>query len=324
MALPLIERLAQVQRYEITALVKAPFGQLLREETKLSRIIEIDGGSRFFPTCGGIPLAKMLGAFDIGILTTNSFSTAFHFFHGRVKQRIGFSGKGRGLMLTHPLPHLKSIHKTHLCLKYQRLLAPLGIEVHDISPKLTAPEAVFGEYEEEKRYIGVNPGAAYGSAKCWPPDRFHALAIRLMEDYPEHEILFFGGADHVELIAGIVDGLDRAHSLAGKTSLSHLVGLIAKCEVFISNDSGPMHIAAALNVPTVAIFGSTCPIKTGPYNWQKNPRLQVIQKKVDCAPCFKRTCPIDFKCMKRIEVADILERVEACLGVSEKSPLIEV
>jgi len=163
--------------------------------------------------------------------------------------------------------------------------------------------------------IGINPCAAYGSAKCWLPERFSELARKLIESDARIKVLFFGSGDSVPLVNEICcDLLPGAVNLAGVTSLKELVSITSLCQLFITNDSGPMHIADALHVPLVAIFGSTDPIATGPYNTG-----EVLQKKVECAPCFKRTCPIDFRCMKKITVDDVFNEARrklTCLSPS--------
>ena len=125
----------------------------------------------------------------------------------------------------------------------------------------------------------------------------------LIEKDPCAVLLLFGDSSQYELTSSICEGLGkRALNLAGQTSLRELAALIKLCSVILTNDSGPMHLADALDVPLVALFGSTSPILTGPYKQRES----VIQKKVPCAPCFKRRCPIDFPCMKKIETEEVL------------------
>ena len=150
--------------------------------------------------------------------------------------------------------------------------------------------------------VGVNPGAAYGSAKCWLPERFRAVVEKLAKR-PNTYVLCFADQAGTPLVNAICEGMPPSViNLAGATSLRELIALIECCTVFLTNDSGPMHIAAALKVPLVALFGSTNEIATGPYQ-----HGQVIHKHVECSPCLKRTCPIDFRCMKRIEVDEVYE-----------------
>jgi heptosyltransferase-2 len=164
-------------------------------------------------------------------------------------------------------------------------------------------------YAKGKKLIGINPGAAYGSAKCWPLENFRALALKLIE--PEDTfVVFFGDASTSSLVKQIRHGLpERIINLCGITNLRKLACLIKDCDVLVTNDSGPMHIGAAFEVPLVALFGSTDDALTGPYGQ----REAVINKRVSCAPCFKRVCPIDFRCMTRIAVEEVVAAVRVQL-----------
>jgi heptosyltransferase-2 len=152
--------------------------------------------------------------------------------------------------------------------------------------------------------IGINPGAAFGSAKCWLPERFHDLTEKLLKD-PRIMVAYFGDSAGTPLVKQICKGFDqRVINFAGKTTIRELMALIQSCSVMLTNDSGPMHIAAALKTPLVALFGSTSDVKTGPYGGGI-----VIHKHVSCSPCYKRVCPIDFRCMKQIEVDEVYRAI---------------
>ncbi len=255
--------------------------------------------------------------FDLGILLTNSFSSAWWFWKAGVKQRIGFAGNLRSWLLTEAVPFPKNLQTQHLVDTYKNLLDPLGIPHSNTFPHLYVTEQERAHAREllvrcgwdPQKYclIGVNPGAAYGSAKCWLPDRFTELTKKLLED-PRVFVVFFGDAAGTPLVNGICESFpERVLNLAGKTNLRELISLVALCEGFLTNDSGPMHIAAALGTPLVALFGSTSDVKTGPYG--SGPKC-VIHKHVECSPCYKRVCPIDFRCMKRIEVDEVYEAIQ--------------
>ncbi|MCI5051566.1 MAG: lipopolysaccharide heptosyltransferase II [Simkaniaceae bacterium] len=239
--------------------------------------------------------------FDFGVLFTNSFSSAWEFFRGGVKERLGYVKDWRRFLLTQRKVFGK---EQHLVETYKELISKAP--GHAV-PRLKFPEGNF-DLPESKWMIGVNPGAAYGPAKCWPAERFRAVTEELIKD-ESVQVVYFGTPDMRELVSGICEGLGpRVIDLCGKTTLTELCQLIDRCDVFLTNDSGPMHIAAALRTPLVAIFGSTCDIRTGPYLFGR-----VIHKRVDCSPCFKRTCPIDFRCMKQIEVEEVYQEVRKCL-----------
>jgi len=252
-----------------------------------------------------------MGKYDLGVLLTNSFSSAWWFSLGRVKRRLGYALDWRSLLLTDRMePPETKIHQVDF---YKYLMQPLGIPISE-----TAPRLFFSDEEEEdakkllcgrgyrlgQPLIGINPGAAYGAAKCWPPERFHALAMRLLQD-KDLFILFFGDAQTAPLVKEICDGLpERVVNLAGTTNLRELACLIKNCNVLVTNDSGPMHIGAALHTPIVALFGSTDDLITGPWGQKE----AVINKHLGCSPCFKRTCSTDFCCMNKIEVEEVAKK----------------
>jgi heptosyltransferase-2 len=259
------------------------------------------------------------GKYDLGILLTNSFSSAWWFWQGHVTRRIGFSKHLRGWMLSDSLsePVEGSEHEVDT---YKRLLRPLGIPPSNTLPNLFVSEQeiiiskqllVQRGYRLGSTLIGIHPGASYGSAKCWPPERFRELSVRLLKE-TNATIVFFGDSTTALLIKDICRGLpERVIDLAGLTNLRELACLIKDCTVLVTNDSGPMHIAAAFHTPLVALFGSTDDRVTGPYGQPE----AVIHKRPSCSPCLKRVCPIDFRCMKGISVEEVVKKVKEKLGV---------
>jgi heptosyltransferase-2 len=145
--------------------------------------------------------------------------------------------------------------------------------------------------------VGVSPGAAYGTAKQWLPDRFASAASRVARDLGG-KIAIFGSASEREL-CGVVQSACTAPAtnFAGQTSLAEFIEMAAACRVYLTNDSGAMHIASALGVPTVTIFGATNETTTGP----TGPLARIVREPVECSPCLKRECPIDHRCMTRVE-----------------------
>lgn len=289
---------------------------LIKHDPHLNEILVFKRPSGWIPHLyhGEIIEALRLGKYDLGILLTNSFSSAWWFWQGRVKNRIGFGGNLRSLLLNYSVPLPKDIEVQHQVKTYKELLKPLGIGISDTMPALYITSEEKKEAEEllvrcgvikgEHKVVGINPGAAYGTAKCWLPDRFQEITKRLLENLDTY-VIYFGDGASSSLVNEICNGFpDRVINLAGKTSLRELMALIQLCDVFLTNDSGPMHIAAALNIPLVALFGSTSDVKTGPYGIGK-----VIHKHVECSPCYKRICPIDFRCMKRIEVDEVYREI---------------
>ena len=245
--------------------------------------------------------------FDLGILLTNSFSSAWLFFKSKIPTRIGFSKDMRGWMLTHSLRYPKDKAKMHHVELYQMLLSKMSIS-KSLSPKLyvtgkekSSASDFLSSYKSP--LIGVNASAAFGSSKCWPKERFRELSMELTEQGAH--LIFFGDESAKEKNDWIISGIKNCTNLAGETSIRTLMALIEKCDLFLTNDSGPMHIACALNTPVVALFGSTSPEATGPYG-----RALYIKKEVPCSPCFKRECPIDFRCMRSIETHEVYQTVQ--------------
>jgi heptosyltransferase-2 len=172
-----------------------------------------------------------------------------------------------------------------------------------------------GGVGENEIIIGINPGAFYGEAKRWYADRYAAVGDALADEY-KARILLFGAQSDLPVVQEVAASMTRPKMiLAGRTTLGQLMALIKECSILITNDSGPMHLAAALDVPQVAIFGSTSEIATGPLN----SRARVIKHLVDCNPCFLRKCPTDFRCMKEISIAEVLEAARPLLKEQVRS-----
>jgi heptosyltransferase-2 len=156
--------------------------------------------------------------------------------------------------------------------------------------------------EQLKPIIGIFPGASYGPAKMWGAEKFRMLAEKIVKT-GKAKILVFGGNKEKELGEIIQNKTDGIINLCGKTTARELMALIKKCNVFITNDTGPMHIASALNVPVIAIFGPTNPDRTSPLG-----SSAIIKKEVKCAPCKYRICPLkNHKCMESISVEEVFE-----------------
>jgi heptosyltransferase-2 len=309
MATPLLSDLKEAfPKAHITAMCRTPLSDLLKEDEAIDELFCYTKPSNGFASRQGRDISAQLraGKYDVGLLLANSFSSAWWFWQGKVKRRIGFSKHFRRLLLTDVVPFPGE--KEHLVTTYKRLLAPLGIGISHTAPRLFVNEAGTKEllyrngFVEGKKLIGINPGAAFGSAKCWPKERFRALAMRLLLETDAY-IVFFGDATTASLVKEIAQGLpEKVIDLAGRTSLRELAALIKECDLLITNDSGPMHIGAAFNTPLVALFGSTDDRVTGPYGQAR----AVLNRKVACSPCFKRVCPIDFRCMKEISIDDVV------------------
>ncbi len=298
---------------ELTAMGVSPVADLLIGNPYLDEIFSFSRRNEFLRRDEKRDIIARLrqGKYDLGILLPNSFSSAWWFWRGRIDYRLGYASSKRSWLLTTAIPFPEERGKEHLVLTYKRLLFPLDIPLSTTEPQLYITEEERNNAErllqrhhvpEKRTLIGINPGAAYGSAKCWPEKQFRALTCKLLSD-PQTYILFFGDSASVPLIDSLCRDLPpRAINLAGATTIREAMACIAKCDVFLTNDSGPMHIAAALKTPLLALFGSTNPKVTGPYK-----HGEIIYRQVACSPCYKRTCPIDFRCMTRITVDEVYE-----------------
>ncbi len=262
--------------------------------------------------------------FDLAILLTQSFSTAWQIWWTRAKHRIGFANEARGFLLTHPFDFPENRQTQHLVLTYQELLKLYqGRPSPVFKPKLYVSEQAlseardfFNKHLHGYKVIGLCPQAAYGPAKQWPWERFRGLAQLLNQK--GYAVMIFADAQGKELGQKITQGLESSLciDMSAKTNMMQFMAFMKQCDLLVTNDSGPMHLATALDKSLVALFGSTDDKVTGPYS----DKAFVIHKRVECSPCFKRVCPIDFRCMNRIEVQEVFERIEIQLKhESEKS-----
>jgi heptosyltransferase-2 len=215
-----------------------------------------------------------------------------------------------------------SVHHVH---QYLHLMASaFGAKAGPIPPQIHIPlekiEAIRKRFQltPTVKWLGINPGAEYGPAKRWPKEKFIALIQEVLA-WPGWGVVLFGGPADIaltdEIIASVQtvtrnwDSCGPLASIAGKTSLAELCAAMKICTAFVTNDTGPMHVAAAVGIPVISLFGSTSPEFTGPVSGA-GASHQFLAAKTACSPCFLRECPIDFRCMKEI---DFLE-VTAALG----------
>jgi len=247
--------------------------------------------------------------FTSALLLQNAFDAAWIAWRAGIPERIGYNRDGRGLLLTKPIrtPRAGEI-PTHEKSYYLELLKHAGWidaipDVAEISLLVTEEQARraeeklqgFGSQRGALR-IAVGAGAAYGSAKCWPPERFTAAINQLLKARGA-EVILFGTSGEAAVSAAIQAGLEQtALDLTGKTEIAELPALLSRCTAFVGNDSGAMHVAAAVGLPVIAVFGPTDPHGTAPVT----PRCTIVQEKPYCSPCFLRRCPTDHRCMTSI------------------------
>ena len=259
--------------------------------------------------------------FDTALLLPNAFEAAAVVWLAGIPNRIGYNRDVRGWLLTHavPVPKGGEIPK-HEQFYYLELLRRAGW-IHELpresTIRLRGAEAAaaagrirLAELGIPEPVIGISPGAAYGTAKRWLPERFAQAAGELARRLEAAVVLFGSAGERAlcdEIAASIGPG---ARNLAGATSLREYIELAAACRVYLTNDSGGMHIASALGVPTVAVFGATNHETTGP----TGPVARVVREPADCAPCLLRECPIDHRCMTRVASERVVDEALALLS----------
>jgi heptosyltransferase II len=243
--------------------------------------------------------------FDIAILLQNAFEAAAVAFVAGIPRRIGYARDGRSWLLTDAIP--VPVEKVHERFYYLELLHRAGIldrvpecESIRLEGAAAARRAGLERFALSRmgdRVIGVSPGAAYGTAKRWLPERFAEAATRVALEL-DAQVAVFGAANERDVCEQVARGIQvPVRNFAGETTLAEYIELAAACTVYLTNDSGPMHIASALGLPTVAVFGATNHVTTGP----TGPLARVIREDVECSPCLKRECPIDHRCMTRVD-----------------------
>ena len=339
MTTPALMRLREARpRAHIALLTPAKLAELWQHYPAIDEVMEIERSDTL------ICVAKRIrrGRFDTAVLLPNSPRSALEVFLARVPERVGVARPWRTWTLTKVVPgsterEERILTRRRSAVEVQRLIrdeptklrdtfpvaahqvhdylrivgalggntTPLAPAIHVTGAEVSAIRARFGA-NERKGLLGLNPGAEYGPAKRWPEERFVEAARRLTAQTDCHWWMFGGAGDVgvAERIA-VAIGQDRARSLAGKTSLRELCAAMKACSVVLTNDTGPMHVAAAVGTPVVVPFGSTSPELTGP-GWPAGHGHELIHGQAPCAPCFRRTCPIDFRCMMSVEVDQVV------------------
>jgi heptosyltransferase-2 len=251
--------------------------------------------------------------FDLAILLQNAFEAAFMAALAGIPRRAGYRTDGRGLLLTDGVPAVDKKHGLHHVDYYLQMLRQLGIDGGERRLQLALSD-------EERAgaagrlgtgaWIAVNPGASYGAAKRWIPERFAAVADALAAETGAG-IVLTGGPGEMEIGRDIERAMRVAPvNLIGQTSVRELMAVLAQCRLMVTNDSGPMHIAAAFGVPLVAIFGPTDHTTTSPLA----ENCRIVRSAADCAPCMLRECPTDHHCMTDVSADDVLAAARSLLG----------
>ena len=323
---PLVQRLRELEpNAHLAVLCRAKLRDLWQRNPHVNEVIAFDA----------TPNLRALRAqqFALAIVLPNSFRSAWECWRARIPRRVGFAGDHRRWLLTDvvyeprdELPRRRQLtvagvtfttkhypalrHQAH---RYLDLISHLGGNRDLTPPKLRLeagqlPPLTKFLHEGARGFLGIHAGAEFGSAKRWPAERFAEAARRLADEHPCRFILLGGPGE--EAIAGEVERHLRAAgatdrdiiNVAGRTTLMELCGLLSCCRLVLANDSGPLHLAGALGIPVVAIFGSTAPELTAPLG----AHAAVVRGQAECAPCFLRECPVDRRCLNSITVEQVV------------------
>jgi heptosyltransferase-2 len=289
----------------IVLLALPPVAELFRHHPDVDEVMVYERPGRHEGAAGRFRLAGELRRrrFDGALLLQNAIDAALVAFLGRIPERAGYPTDGRRILLTLPVPLTPGILERHEVEYYLCLLDGLGIP----RPVPATLKLVVTEEEKEAMstrlahlgiepgasIVAINPGATYGSAKRWYPDRFAAVADALSEEW-RAAVVVLGSAAEAPLAGEIEAAAGRAVvNFAGKTTVREMMALLSLSSFLVTNDSGPMHIGAALGVPLVAIFGPTDWRRTSPWT----DRAKIVRVEIDCSPCKRRACDRAHECM---------------------------
>ena len=304
MAQPAMRAIASHYRQQYSDCDITIFGRSWLEE--LLPWLNIDGGKY----AAAVPTA------DTAYLFPNSFRSAWECRKAGIKTVVGYRGQWRSLLLSHALPHRINTQKEHHREFHLDLARQSGIAINSSEVALSVPEDAIQQSRETIQAHGLNPGrtvciapgAQFGGAKCYPAEAFketvHTLASQSWQP------LILGMPEDRELAKKILQGIDTPHwNAAGETTLAEALQLISASQLMLCNDSGLMHVAAALGIPTVAPFGATDPARTAP----SGPKVNILYRPADCSPCLQRECSVEgHPCMTNITPAMLSD---ACLSM---------
>ena len=321
---------------EITLLVKPGIADLLAQHPEVNRTLVYDDRGRHAGLVGKWTLAAVLRRhrFDLAILFQNAFEAALISFLAGIPRRFGYATDGRTLLLTDPVTVPPRTAQRHQVEYYWDLLKPLGGHGPAPAPRLfvTPDESalIAGRLADagigpSDPVIGVNPGSTYGHAKRWLPDRYAEVVNRAVTDVQGRSgarvgVAILGAKGEEPLGKAIADQIKtRTVVCYGQTTVRELMALVKRCQLFLTNDTGPMHVAAAFKVPLVAVFGPTDWQTTSPFGVD----AQLVRQPVSCAPCLLRECPIDHRCMTGVTVEQVYDAVVQHLPLVAPPPAVD-
>ena len=321
---------------EITLLVKPGIADLLAQHPAVNRTLVYDDRGRHAGLVGKWTLAGVLRRhrFDLAILFQNAFEAALISFLAGIPRRFGYATDGRTLLLTDPVTVPPRTAQRHQVEYYWDLLKPLGGHGPAPAPRLfvTPDESVLiaGRLADagigpSDLVIGVNPGSTYGHAKRWLPDRYAEVVNRVVKDAQSRSgarvgVVILGAKGEEPLGKTIAEQIKaRTVVCSGQTTVRELMALVKRCQLFLTNDTGPMHVAAAFQVPLVAVFGPTDWQTTSPFGVD----AKLVRQPVSCAPCLLRECPIDHRCMTGVTVEQVYAAAVHHLPLVAPPPAVE-
>lgn len=313
MALPALRAVRSRFSDATIAIVARPYvADIYRNQGICDELIPYDPKGTHAGLRGRERLAQELREqkFDIALLLQNAFDAAWLAWRAGIPERIGYARDARSLLLTKKVsaPRRGEIppHEQFYYLELIRRAGWINSLPNETFIALTLSDQqrshaervlLSGGSRPNLPRIAIGAGASYGSAKCWPPDRFSDFVNRFRL-HTDADVVLFGTEAEQKVFDDIVAGIrGPSISFVGKTSIADLPALLSRCQLFVGNDSGAMHVAAAVGLPVVAIFGPTDPYGTAPIT----PRCIVVQDKPYCSPCFLRRCPIDHRCMTAVK-----------------------
>jgi heptosyltransferase II len=327
MALPALRDVrAKFPAAQISVVARPYVAAIYRDQGIFDELLDYDPKAEHRGWRGRERLAAELRAkkFDVALLLQNAFDAAWLAWRAGIPERIGYARDGRTMLLTRAIPVPKAgeipVHEKFYYLELLRRAGWLEKLHDDPLISLHVPESARQHASQtlaeagsgvHARRIAVGAGASYGSAKCWPPERF-AEALNGLLSQAEADVILFGTAVEAAVSQAIAERLKKTPiNLTGKTAIADLPALLSQCHLFLGNDSGAMHVAAAVGLPVVAVFGPTDPQGTAPVT----PRHSIVQVKPYCSPCFLRRCPTDHRCMTAVQPAMVQDAL--CLTLQE-------
>lgn len=339
MTTPALQRLREAHpEWHITLLTPEKLADLWQGQPFLDRVLTFSKAD----TAWKVGRRLHREQFTAAVAFPNSFRSALELFLARIPTRVGVARGGRNFLLNTvlaPRPEAVRMRKrsaaevrvltarpaasgpaispaAHHVHDYLHLTAALDASREPVPPRIFITDAETKQISEQlgltdaRPWFGLNPGAEYGPAKRWPAERFAETAQALQKEM-NCRWAIFGGAADVATAEAIAARLPGALNLAGKTTLRQLTAALKTCRIVITNDTGPMHLASAVGTPVVVPFGSTSPELTGPIF---SPSAQVVRNPPPCAPCFRRECPIDLRCLNGIDTRLVIDAARRALA----------